>query len=136
MSILTSLRGRQPRSTTANGSNRGVVAGSELPIAGYDRLSASRLTTELSRRSQAELTEIEAFERAHDARPEVLNKLRYLRGSEPISGYDGLTPEEISAALQDADLDTITDAREYERKFHRRQPVLDDLTRLRRQRAS
>jgi hypothetical protein len=40
---------------------------------------------------------------------------RYLRESEPIPGYDGLTPEEISRALGDADLRTITDARECER---------------------
>jgi len=108
----------------------------QMPISGYDGLKTHRLVADLSKHSQIELAAIDAYESAHEARPEVLNKLRYLRGSEPISGYDDLTPEAISAALQDADLQTITDAREYERKFHRRPPVLEDLNRLRRQRAS
>ncbi|MDQ6914360.1 MAG: hypothetical protein M3155_00945 [Actinomycetota bacterium] len=135
MSILTALRDRQPRGATTDGFDASAAAEPDLPMPGYDRLKVSRITASLPRHSQTELTAIEAYERAHDARPEVLNKLRYLRGSEPIPGYDGLTPEEIADALRDADLHTITDAREYERKFHRRQPVLDDLTRLRRRHA-
>ena len=101
---------------------------------GYDRLRTQRIVADLPRRSQTELAAIEDYERAHDARPEVLNKLRYLRGSEPLPGYDTLSAEEISAALDDADPDTLTAAREYERKFHRRQPVLDGLARIRHRR--
>ena len=73
-----------------------------------NRLSRGRAPTEgrlvagLSQRSQAELKEIEADERANESRPKVLAKLRYLRGSEPVEGYDKLEGEEVDAALDGA----------------------------------
>jgi hypothetical protein len=64
----------------------------------------------------------------------VLDKLRYLRGNEPLPEYDALDAKEICAALEGADLETLTLVREYEMKFHRREDVLDELARVRRQR--
>ena len=46
--------------------------------------------------SQVELAAIETYERSHRNRPEVLDKLRYMRGSEPLPGYDALSPEQIT----------------------------------------
>jgi hypothetical protein len=37
------------------------------------------------------------------ARPVVLDKLRYMRGSEPLPGYDALTTEQIAKTLAGAD---------------------------------
>jgi hypothetical protein len=37
----------------------------------------------------------------------VLDKLRYMRGSEPLPGYDALSPEEIATALSGADAETV-----------------------------
>ena len=92
------------------------------------------MTEDLHRHSQTELAGIEAYERSHQDRPEVLDKLRYLRGSEPLPEYDALDAKEICAALEGADLETLTLVREYEMKFHHRDEVLAELARVRRQR--
>ena len=78
----------------------------------------------LAQLSQVELAAVETYERAHESRPVVLMKLRYMRGSEPLPGYDGLTPEQIAEALAGADAETIRAVRDYERKFQHRQSVL------------
>ena len=57
----------------------------------------------LSRLTQVELAAVEAHERSHRERPVVLNRLRWLRGTEPLPGYDALEPDEIVRALADAD---------------------------------
>lgn len=90
------------------------------PFPGYDRADEMELVRELHLHSQAELERIEAYERSHRSRTRVLNKLHYLRQSEPLPGYDDLSVEEIAAAVEDADLATIKNVRAYERKFHNR----------------
>jgi hypothetical protein len=105
-----------------------------LPFAGYDRLDEKELKQELRRHSQIELEAAENYERSHSQREAVLNKLRYLRGSEPLPGYAALAAEEIPAALEDADLRTIKKVRSYERKFRARPGVLDEVIRIQRAR--
>jgi hypothetical protein len=135
MNILTAMNSRRARATAAAHLRNGTDA-APPPVPGYDRRKEARIVADLSQRPQTELADIENYERAHQARPEILNKLRYLRGSEPLPGYDTLSAEEIPAALDGADLETITATREYERKFHRRQPVLDEIARIRHRRGS
>jgi hypothetical protein len=106
----------------------------QLPFAGYDRLNARQVRDGLSGHSQVELEAVESYERSHEAREAVLNKLRYLRGSEPVAGYDALSVEEIFAVVRDADLETITRVRGYERKFANRPRVLDEVGRVHRER--
>jgi hypothetical protein len=60
----------------------------------------------------------------------VLDKLRYIRGSEPMPGYDALTTEQIADALADADAETVKAVRDYERKFQHRQSVLNEAARV------
>ena len=60
----------------------------------------------------------------------VLDKLRYMRGREPLPGYDALSVEEIVAALEEADLATIKRVRGYERKFANRSEVLEEVVRV------
>ena len=60
----------------------------------------------------------------------MLDKLRYMRGSEPLPGYDALTPEQIAEALAGADAETVKAVRDYERKFHGRRSVLDETARV------
>ena len=76
-----------------------------------------------------ELAALETYERAHANRPVVLDKLRYMRGSEPLPGYDALTTEQIAEALADADTETVA-VRDYERKFGHRQSVLHEAARV------
>ena len=74
---------------------------------------------------------VESYERANGQREVVLQKLNYLRGDEPLVGYDALSPDEISAALGDADLAGIDRVRTYERRLRNRDSVLVDIERLR-----
>ena len=59
----------------------------------------------------------------------VLDKLRYMRGSEPLPGYDALSAQEIVTALERADPATIKKVRGYERKFAKRPSVLEAVVR-------
>jgi hypothetical protein len=79
----------------------------------------------LSDHSQIELQAIETYERSHKSRAPVLDKLRYMRGSEPLPGYDALSVEEIEGVLERADPATIMKVRGYERKFAVRPRVLE-----------
>jgi hypothetical protein len=109
-------------------------ADATLPFAGYDGLDVSELKRGLADHSQVELDAAENYERSHKGREAVLDKLRYLRGSEPLPGYDALSVEEILAALEDADLPTTKKVRAYERKFQKRTRVLDEVVRIQRAR--
>jgi hypothetical protein len=106
----------------------------QLPFAGYDRLGDRQVIGVLSDHSQVELEAVEGYERSHEGREAVLNKLRYMRGREPFPGYDALSVEEIVAALGEADLATIKKVRGYERKFGNRARVLEEVVRVHRAR--
>jgi hypothetical protein len=128
--ILEALRKR--RSGDSEGDTP-AAAGSEddrLPISGYDQLGEKQVSDQLAQLSQVQLVAVETYERAHGSRPVVLEKLRYLRGSEPLPGYDALTPEQIAEALAGADGETIRAVRDYERKFQHRQSVLGEAARI------
>lgn len=102
------------------------------PFAGYDRLDARQVKDALSEHSQIELEAVEAYERSHDGRAAVLDKLRYLRGNEPFKGYDAQSGEEIVGALEGTDAATLKRVRGYERKFANRPAVLDEVARVQR----
>ena len=105
-----------------------------LPFAGYDHLDARQIAKALSDHSQIELEAVESYERSHRGREVVLNKLRYMREREPFPVYDALSVEEILAALEEADLETIDRVRGYERKFANRPRVLEAVARVHRSR--
>jgi hypothetical protein len=100
------------------------------PVTGYDSLKTKEVVASLSSHSQVELAEIETYERAHEAREPVFDKLRWLRHDEPIPGYDALDVEGVIAALDKADLEALKRVRGYERKFDARRDVLDEVDRL------
>lgn len=102
---------------------------SDLPFAGYDRLGVRQLLDSFSTHTQVELEAIEKYERSHEDRKAVLDKLRYMRGAEPVSGYDTLEAAEIVTMLEQTDLPTIKRVRNYERKFRNRADVLDEAVR-------
>ena len=105
-----------------------------VPFAGYERLDDREVRKELSQHTQVELEAVEVYERSHQNRKVILDKLRYLRGTEPIPGYDGLAVDEIVTALADADLMTIKGIRGYERKFANRPAVLEEAVQVHRRR--
>jgi hypothetical protein len=100
-------------------------------IEGYDGMSVPTLCSELRLHSQAELTEVDAYERSHEDRTPVLDKLRYLRTREPVSGYDDLSTEDLLTRLGDVDAGTLLAARGYETKLRHRPEVLDGIDTLR-----
>jgi hypothetical protein len=135
---FNALRDRLSSDSAAEEDRRDPPAGETLPFAGYDQLDEKQVMAALSDRSQVELEATEAYERAHEDRARVLDKLRYMRGDEPLPGYDRLEVSEVVAALNEADWTTIKKVRAYERKFANRPAVLDEVVRVHRrhQRAS
>jgi hypothetical protein len=131
MRMLDALRHRRSR-RARRGSDAAMGSPDErhLPIPGYDELKDKQIAKQLPQLSQVELATVETYERAHAARPVVLDKLRYMRGGEPLPGYDELTSEQIAKALAGADAETVKAVRDYERKFQHRQSVLDEAARV------
>ena len=102
----------------------------EEPVAGYDKLKAKDIVASMSSRSQVELASIESYERAHEARDPVFDKLRWMRQKEPLPGYDAMSVDEVIAAMEPADLATLKRVRSYERKFGARRDVINEVARL------
>ena len=135
MKVLSFLQGRLARKpSAAQADNQAaddaqrVPADQDLPpFDGYDGLDQREVRERLSDQSQIELEAIESYERFHENREPVLTKVRYMRGREPLPGYDALGVEEILAALEEADLATIKKVRAYERKFAKRPAVLEEV---------
>jgi hypothetical protein len=125
MSILNFLQKRP----SGDGAHPGVAEtkGQDdgQPIPGYDRINDKHLIAELREHSQAELTAIDTYERSHKNRTPVFHKLRYLRGQQPLEGYDDLSVEEILAGLEGAGTESLQRTRGYERKFQRRPDILE-----------
>ena len=125
---------KNPLNRHRPGSNNGdasSAAADGLPLPDYDQIDAADLIARLRYCSQVELTAIDDYERSHANRIDVLNKLRYLRGPEPVEGYDALDPDQIASGLAHADNPTLKRVREYELKFRRRDVVLSALVEAR-----
>ena len=112
----------------AEGDQGGNASG--LAIEGYDRLEPRAVSDQLHELSQTELGEVEEYERAHKERPAILNKLRFMRTSEPFEGYDAMPPQQIKEALAGADSQGVKRVRDYERKFQGRREILDETARV------
>jgi hypothetical protein len=136
MAILDSLsKGLSARKASADSPQpRDAPASSageaKLPFAGYDELDDGEVVHGLSDHSQIELEAVESYERSHKNRVPVLDKLRWMRGREPLAGYDALGVEEIIGAVEQADMATIKRVRAYERKFANRRDVLEAVVRV------
>ena len=127
MTLLDAVRDRLSSRDAAAQSDSApapAVANAELPFAGYENLDDREVMAKLSHHSQAELSNIEDYERAHKKRPSVLDKLRFMRGREPMPGYDALSSDEVVAAVANADRAAIKRVRAYERKFANRPDVM------------
>jgi len=131
MDILHPLRNRRSKGPERDSQAANDTQGDdELAIEHYDRLDDREVGARLSDLSQVELEAVETYERSHKERPEVLHKLRYLRESEPMPGYDALTTKEIAEWLAHADAQSVKAVRDYERKFAKRPQVMDEAMRV------
>lgn len=130
MTILNALRNRRSQAS-GRGAEAETSSGDEheLPISGYDGLKERRspISCLSSRRWSCRRLRHTG---AHEGRHVVLDKLRYMRGGEPLPGYDALTTEQIAKVLAGADAETVKAVRDYERKFQHRKSVLDETVRV------
>ena len=127
MTLLDAVRDRLSSRDAAAQSDSArppAAADAEPPFAGYDALNDREVMGNLSKHSQTDLTDIEDYERAHKKRQSVLDKLRFMRGREPLPGYDALSADEVIAAVASADRAAIKRVRAYERKFANRPDVM------------
>jgi len=119
-----------PGVAQAEGEIKGAVAdASDLAIARYDSLTADEVVGRLSELSQIDLAKVDAYERRHQNRSTVLNRVNALRGDEPWAGYDELTVNEIQSVLSEGDEDRAEKVRAYERAHQNRAGVLNAVER-------
>jgi uncharacterized protein (UPF0335 family) len=116
MSIADKAR-KIPGVAAAEGAITGAVADEQdLPIKDYDKQTATDITAKLKGFSQRELRMIDAYERKHENRATITDKISKLSGEEPWSGYDEQSAEAIASAVRDADQPTAKRVRAYERE--------------------
>ena len=115
-----------PGVAQAEGQVKGAVASEgDLAIARYDSLTADEIISRLAGLSQVDLAKVDAYERRHDNRTTVVERISTLRGDEPWPGYDELNVSEVRAALAEADDERLRAVRTYERAHKDRTSVLD-----------
>jgi len=81
-SLLGCGREEQPSgdaAPAANTDNAAVVSEADLPIAGYDELTAAAIIAMLADLSEHELAVVDAYERANRGRSTVLNRIKQRR---------------------------------------------------------
>ena len=124
---------RQGPSPTRAASTRrsAATAADDLPINGYDELTAEEIVAKLRELSQSDLAKVDAYERRNDSRSTVLTRIEALRGDEPWSGYDELNVEEIGGKLAELSQAELAEADTYERKHDNRSTVLARISALR-----
>jgi ferritin-like metal-binding protein YciE len=114
-----------PGVARAEGTVKGAVASQgDLAIAGYDSLNANEITDRLPSLSQIELAKIAAYERKHENRTTILERVSSLQGNEPWPGYDELSVAEVQAVMGEGDEARIEQVRTYERAHKTRAGVL------------
>jgi len=119
---------RAPGAARAAGAAQGAVAKpQDLPIARYDALNVQEINEQLPTLSQTDLAKVEAYERRHENRSTVTERISALRSSEPWPGYDDQTADEVASVLRSADDDDARKraARDYERAHKNRSTVLE-----------
>jgi ferritin-like metal-binding protein YciE len=111
--------------TAARPARRVAPREQDLPIPRYGRLTADEVVAKLPELSQAELAQVETYERRKRKRTTVLARIETLRGEQPWSGYDGHTVDEIRTRLGKADDAAAKAVREYERAHKDRAGVVE-----------
>ena len=115
-----------PGVARAEGQVKGAVASEDdLAIDRYGQLTADEIVRRLPELSQVDLAKVDSFERRHDNRSTVLDRVSALRGDEPWPGYDELNAAQVTAALDDATDERLEAVRAYERAHKDRTTVLN-----------
>jgi hypothetical protein len=117
---------RQPTTAAATAALASAVGASltTWTSEGYDSLTAAEVIEKLPGFSQRDLREVDTYEKAHQARQTVLQRIESLREPEPVAGFDKLTVPEVQKQLTAADRARATSVRDYERSHKKRDGVL------------
>ena len=114
-----------PGVAAVEGAVTGAVATEQdLPIRDYDKQTAADITAKLKGFTQRELRMIDAYERKHENRATITDKVAKLTGDEPWSGYDEQGVDAIATTLRETDKDKAKSVRAYERERKARAGVL------------
>ena len=115
-----------PGVAAAQGAVTGAVTSEQdLPIADYDKRTATNIAAKLKPLSQRELRMVGAYEAKHENRGTVIGGIAKLTSDEPWSGYDGQGVREITARLAGRNAETTSKVRSYELAHKDRVGVLD-----------
>ena len=131
------VRQAQKRAAAASASSRPRLprvaapkTASELPIQGYNSLTASDIVSRLQGLTQTDLAKVYKFEQTHEARSTILEALESRFVTLPIATYDALTVEEISGRLEGMSKTDLKKLRRYEAETKARSTVLEKIDSL------
>src|SRR5215207_2398511 len=117
---------RIPAVAKAEGAITGALAtAADLPIPDYDAQTADDIAGRLRGLSQRELRMIDAYERRHENRTTITDKIASLSGEEPWPGYDEQGVAGIAHALREVSAGTARTVRAYERARKDRSGVIE-----------
>ncbi|MBW3594513.1 MAG: hypothetical protein KY391_02955 [Actinobacteria bacterium] len=103
---------------------------SELPIEGYNSMTASEIVTRLKGLTQTELAKVYKYEQANEGRATILDAIDSKLIVLPITTYDALTVDEIATRLERLSEDELKTIRRYEADTKARAGVLDKIDSL------
>lgn len=102
----------------------------ELPITGYDSLTANEIVTRLTGLTQTDLARVYKYEKAHEKRSTILETIESRFVELPIPTYDALTAEEIENKLPGLTEGELEAVRRYEDNTKARSTVIEKIDSL------
>ncbi len=126
MSKMADAARRIPGVAAAEGAVTGALTTEgDLPIKDYEKQSAEDIAGKLPNFSQRELRMIDAYERKHDNRATITDRIAKLTGEEPWSGYDELSVDAVAKVVGERDAANAKQVRSYERNHKDRSGVIE-----------
>jgi hypothetical protein len=122
--VTKTSRGSTPTRSKPAPTDGGRPGPAKWTTEAYEALTAVEVIEKVPQLSQRELREVETYEKAHQSRQTVLEKIASLRGQEPVPGYDELNVQEIHKQLSEGDKELAARVRDYERPRKGRDGVL------------
>jgi hypothetical protein len=103
---------------------------SELPISGYNSLTASDIVSRLQGLTQTDLAKVYKFEKANENRSTILEAIDSRLVDLPIASYDALTVDEINGRLDRLAKPDLRTVRRYEAASKARSTILEKIDSL------
>ena len=103
---------------------------SDLPIGGYDSLTASEIVAQLKGLTQTDIARIYKYEKAHEDRSTVLEAAESRFVELPIPTYDALSADEVVGRLEGLSQDELKTLKRYESDTKERSTVLNKIESL------